>query len=208
MRLPSQTAGPTTEEVGFFEVDHRQLAAWLQSVVGERCISSSPGWTSVEDAGAALGRPGPVTRRACIKVESWTLILTDGPQGTDLGGIPIHVPTVFSCRAVRAVCADDDAPGYPARVLTVFGPDGAPPLNIERSITAANDGGRWVFETSGTPYDFEDQAAYRHRLKKRRFTSQMLYDYLGHLGVPYDTEPDWPSTILLTLPHTPREASS
>lgn len=117
-----------------------------------------------------------------------------------MGVLPIHVPRAFSCRAIRAFCVDDDGPGYPGRILVVHGPDGEPPLNVERSIAAANDGGRWVFETSGTPYDFENLAAYQERLKKRRFTSEMLHDYLRHLDVPVDTEPDWSSTILLELP--------
>ncbi|MEP7764389.1 hypothetical protein [Sanguibacter sp. 25GB23B1] len=199
MKLPSQVAGLTTQEVGFFDVDHERLATWLQAELGEGCTASSPGWASVVEAGAALGGPGPVTRRACIKVGAWSLILTDGPRGTDVGGLPIHVPEVFSRRAIRAVCVDDDGPGYPARILVVHGPDGETPLNVERSIAAAHDGGRWVFETSGTPYDFEDLTAYRHRLKKRRFTSEMLYDYLRRLSVPVDTEPDWSSTILLEL---------
>lgn len=200
MKLPSQIAGRTTQEVGFFDVDHEQLARWIQAEFGVKCTATSPGWTSVADAGVALGGPGPVTRRACITIGDWSLILTDGPRGTDVGGLPIHVAEAFSRRAIRAVCVDDDGPGYPGRILVVHGPDGEPPLNVERSIVAANDGGRWVFETSGTPYDFEDLAAYGHRLKKRRFTSEMLYDYLRHLGVPVDTEPDWSSTILLETP--------
>lgn len=201
MTFPSQIAGRTTQEVGFFDVDHQRLAAWLQADLGENCTASSPGWTSAAEAGELLGQPGPWSRWAIIKVGDWSLILTNGPLGTDVGGLPIHVPEVFSCRAIRAFCADDDGPGYPGRILVVHGPDGTPPLNVERSIAAARDGSRWVFETSGTPYDFEDLVAYRHRLKKRRFTSEMLYDYLRHLNVPVDTEPDWSSTILLDLPH-------
>ena len=200
MKLPSQIAGRTTQEVGFFDVDQQRLASWLREVFGDDCTASSPGWTSVADAGASLSAPRPGSRWACIKVGDWSLILTDGPLGTDVGVLPIHVAKVFSRRAIRAFCVDDDGPGYPGRILVVHGPDGEPPLNVERSIVAANDGGRWVFETSGTPYDFEDLAAYGHRLKKRRFTSEMLYDYLRHLGVPVDTEPDWSSTILLETP--------
>ncbi|WP_203900754.1 hypothetical protein [Virgisporangium aliadipatigenens] len=58
----------------------------------------------------------------------------------------------------------EDTATYPARLLEVYGPDGAPPLAIERSICAANDGGRWVFETSGPAYPFEDRSAYARRV--------------------------------------------
>ena len=37
---------------------------------------------------------------------------------------------------------------------------------MSRSIAAANDGGRWVFEVFGKPYPFEDQEQYRQRLKR------------------------------------------
>jgi uncharacterized protein YycO len=68
----------------------------------------------------------------------------------------------------------------------------------ERSIAAANDSGRWVFETSGAPFDFEDVTQYSSRMKSRRFTAPLLYNYLRQLGVPIDTEPDWASAVLLT----------
>jgi hypothetical protein len=66
-------------------------------------------------------------------------------------------------------------------------------LALERSIVAANDGGRWVFETSGSAYAFEDQAAYSNPVKARRFTTDMVVSYLRELGVPVDAEPDWQS---------------
>lgn len=65
------------------------------------------------------------------------------------------------------------------------------------SIAAANDGGRWVFETSGTPFAFEDLSAYANRLKKRRLTAEMLLDYLRALGVPVNDEPDWSAAYLV-----------
>lgn len=110
--------------------------------------------------------------------------------GTDVGVLPCCAAREFGLRAIRVVCVDDTAT-YPARVMEVFGPDGEPPLALERSIVAANDGGRWVFETSGSAFPFEDLSAYSNRVKARRFTVDMVHLYLRELGVPVDSEPHW-----------------
>jgi hypothetical protein len=70
-------------------------------------------------------------------------------------------------------------------------------LLLRRMITAANDGGRWVFETSGDPLPFERLEEYRHRRISRRFTCDLLYDYLRQLGVPLDNEPVWEGARLI-----------
>ena len=59
------------------------------------------------------------------------------------------------------------------------------------SIVAANDGGNWVFETAGEPLGFERADQYASCRKADRFTSVLLYEYLRHLHVPIDVEPDW-----------------
>ena len=128
---------------------------------------------------------------AFIDIDDWTLLLSNGPLGTDVGMIPSLVARELHSRGIRAVCADDGASPFAARILEVFGPAGEHPLLIERMIAAANDGGRWVFETSGTPFPFEDQTQHRQRTKAKRFTSAMLHDYLRRLDGPVDSEPDW-----------------
>jgi len=67
----------------------------------------------------------------------------------------------------------------------------------ERTIVAADDGGRWVFETTGEPFAFEELAYYRKRVKAERFTSALLYKYLQRLGVPINIEPDWSNALLV-----------
>ena len=46
-----------------------------------------------------------------------------------------------------------------------------------------NDGGRWIFETSGEPYDFEQIERYAAKRKRDRFTHEMLAEYLAHFGI-------------------------
>jgi hypothetical protein len=56
---------------------------------------------------------------------------------------------------------------------------------------------QWIFETSGEPYAFEHLDRYTRRRKPERLRPAFLYEYLGHLGVPYDTEPEWPNANVL-----------
>lgn len=138
-----------------------------------------------------------LSRYACVALAGWTLVVNNGPMGTDVGMLPSHAARELACRAIRAVRVDDDEPGCPARILEVFGPRGVPPLALERSIAAANDGGRWVFETTGAAFEFEDESAYGTRVKSTRFTGAMLHDYLAALDVPVDAEPNWPTAVVI-----------
>lgn len=197
MILPSRVGGATTHTVGYFEYDHRSLAEWTATGLGVGWVTSNPGWRSLDDALTVLTPASDLTRHACIAVDGWTVLMNNSPLGTDVGVLPSLAARELKCRAIRAVRVDDDEPGYPARILEVFGPEGEPPLANERSIAAVNDGGRWIFESSGRAFAFEDEAAYRRRLKSSRFTGDMLHAYLIALGVPVDSEPSWPTAVLI-----------
>lgn len=197
MTLPSRIGGPTTHEVGFFAYDHRHLAVWLVKALKAGWTMSTPDWESVDDALRALAPAADLSRYACVAIDGWTVVLNNTPLGTDVGVLPSLAARELNCRAIRAVFVDDDEPGYPARVLEVYGADGEPPLALERSIAAVNDGGRWVFETSGKAFAFEDQEAYRRGTKSSRFTGEMLHDYLIALDVPADSDPRWSTAVLI-----------
>jgi len=193
--FPSTIGGQTTQQVGFFAANADRLAAWHQRSLGDRWQTRTINWRSAEDALAALA-PKPVhSTDAWIPVGEWALLLNDTPLGTDLGLVPSRAAQALGCRAIRA-CADDEGK-FPARILEVYGPSGAEPFWLERSIAAANDGGRWVFETAGKPFPFENLDAYNRRTKASRFTTEMVYDYLRELGVPIDEDPDWASAVLV-----------
>jgi hypothetical protein len=194
--LPSDVGGPTTQEVGFFACDASSLAEWMREGLGRSWRVRRPRWTGGDDAVNNLAPGGPRTRCACVPIGGWTLVLTNGPLGTDVGVLPSHAARDLGVRAVRAVLVEDGRT-YPARILEVYGPDGEPPLAVERSVTAANDGGRWVFETTGRPYEFEDLEAYSRSRKAARFTGPMLHAYLRSLGVPIDVEPSWRDSRLV-----------
>lgn len=196
MTLPSTSGGATTAQVGYFEVPAEALADWIVTGFDGGWGSRVAELRSLDDAVALLAPSVDVTRYVCLPVGRWTALLTNGPLGTDVGVLPSYAARELRCRAMRVVNFDDTAT-HPARVLEVYGPDGAAPLAIERSIVAAKDGGRWVFETVGSPYPFEDQAAYTRRVKASRFTTDMVYNYLRAFGIPVDEDADWATAILV-----------
>ncbi|MGC4942477.1 hypothetical protein [Kribbella sp. DT2] len=194
--LPSSVAGTTTQEVDYFRADHVLLANWFADS-DEAWSVLDPEWTSLQDAAASLTPAAPISRYAFVELGGWTLMLNNGPNGTDVGILPSYAARESGCRAVRAVYVADDDPGYAARIFEVYGPDTDSPLALRRSVGAANDGGRWVFETSGPPFAFEDLAAYRRRRRSDRLSGVMVHHYLRQLGVPVDTEPAWNSAVLV-----------
>jgi hypothetical protein len=173
------------------------MADWLREGLGPRWTTRHADWRSIEDAVAALAPRAPLNRHACLSVDNWTLLLNNGPNGTDVGLLPSQAARELGCRAVRAVCAADAESPFPARILEVYGPNGEVPLALKRSIAAANDGGRWVFETSGQPFEFEDVKRYEQRSKSQRFTCDMVHSYLTQLGVPTVSKPDWATAVLV-----------
>src|SRR5687767_14907965 len=59
---------------------------------------------------------------------------------------------------------------------------------MERGIECINDGGRWVFSQSGSPYPFEQTEQYQAARVRDRFTRELLERYLAELGLRPDEE--------------------
>jgi hypothetical protein len=195
--LPSRAGGALTQEVGYLDASTSDVARWLQEGLGPNWLVRLAAWEDLSDAVQELA-PSPVmSTYAVVPVGSWSLVLNNGPRGTDVGMLPSQAARELGGRGIRAVRVDDDEPGFPARILEVYGPDGDGPLKSIRSIVAANDGGEWVFETAGEPLKFERLDEYTRRRKSDRFTGTLLFDYLRELDVPVDTEPDWRSGVIV-----------
>jgi hypothetical protein len=197
MTLPSPTDGPTLGTVGFLHTDPQTLGVWRSTAFGTEWTLRPAFWSSRDEAMAALLPGTAFSLEAFVPIGEWTLLLTNGPLGTDVGAALHHVASDHGCTGIRATAADAGPQSYAGRVLEVFGPGGKPPLLSIRSIAAANDGGRWVFETFGEPFPFERLEEYKHRRKGDRFTTELLYEYLRALGVPIDAEPDWANAYVL-----------
>lgn len=189
MVLPSPIAGPTTETVGLFRCDARQLALWLAAGLGEEWSTRPARWDSIEALRDFLEPGRPSARKVLVPWGHWTALLTDGPLGTDVGMLPSLAARELDCVAIRATAVDPESNRFGAVVLEVFDPlSSGDLLRCRRTISAADDGGRWVFNQVGVPFEFEDLGAYGRRRIRDRFTPAMLHDYLRSLGVPVDAD--------------------
>jgi hypothetical protein len=188
----------STEEVGYFDAEPATLAEWLCEGLGQGHHIRDAGVETATQAADLIAPGRPLTRHVVFPRRDWSMLLTDGPHGTDLGMLPSLAARELGCTGIRAVCLADGAGPYPARILEVFGPGGVPPLLGVRSIATSNDGGRWVFETSGDALPFEDKAAYNEPRKADRFSPALLLAYLSKLGVPVDVEPKWEAGLLIS----------
>jgi hypothetical protein len=137
---------------------------------------------------------------------SWTAYFDSFATGTDASGVVGHLCTVLRCRGVTATCVPNTLTSegrgmkgrYGAVIFELYGPGPTEWLNYVRTITAANDGGRWVFHTFGTILPFEQSERYTARKIADRFTAEMLEQYCAALGVQY-FNPDFykPEGLLL-----------
>jgi hypothetical protein len=138
----------------------------------------------------ALERLLPLSmgKRRCLFAPTragWTAFFQSGIQGSD----PFPAMSMLARRAATLamrVCRTPPDDIHPAVIWEVYAPPelgGEPPLGYRRSISAANDGGRWAFEQSGVPFAFEVTDRYGARRKRDRFTPELLDRYLEAFGL-------------------------
>lgn len=161
MRLLGSWRAPTTEEAGLFEAPVDRVAAWFVSKVEPR---QRPRGVSV-----AVKRPHPDTAETAVELlapltsveirrfpflplDGWTLYFNNSNGGTDPWWEVSLGAEELRCRTLRVVNA---AGVYPATILELYGPDTDNRLNYIRTISAANDGGRWRFDESGERFEFD-----------------------------------------------------
>jgi hypothetical protein len=199
MILPSQLSVPATQTAGYFETSAPVFADWLVGALGSPWQARRWAGGSLAEA-AELVRPHvPLRRYLLLPVSRWTVMLNDGPQGTDVGVLPMHAARELGCRSVRAVATDPrNGDTFPATIMEVYDPAAVDdPMLCRRTIYAMDDGGRWEFGESGERFDFEDVDAYRRRRVRDRFTPELLERYLTELGVPVNDPPDLSAGIVV-----------
>jgi hypothetical protein len=125
-------------------------------------------------------------RRLFVPTRSdWIACFQNGIQGSDPFPAMSYLANRMGVVAMR-VCSTADMAKYPAVIWEVYAPEslgGEPPLGYRRSISAMNDGGRWIFDESGERFPFEQVDRYEERRKRDRFTREMLGDYLRVFGI-------------------------
>jgi hypothetical protein len=130
-------------------------------------------------------------RRLFLATRSgWTAQFQSGIQGSDPFPVMSHFAKQLGVLAMR-ICSTPSSAIYPATIWEVYAPAhlGGDTLGYRRSLAAANDGGRWIFEESGEPFPFEQEQQYALPRKRDRFTRRLLAHYAAEFDVfPFDDD--------------------
>jgi hypothetical protein len=178
---------PTTSEIGFLEAAQSDVVdtffAWLTSLGQCPVRTHVPGGLDEGIRSLFPLTTVDVRRYVFFDMGTWTAFFDNSARGTDASPVAAYLARTMACRGLRVVATPDGGGSYGATIFELYGPTPTDFLNYIRTISAANDGGRWRFDVSGTPQPFEDESAYERRRIKDRFTPSMLAEYLRALGV-------------------------
>ncbi|MGO8689680.1 MAG: hypothetical protein ACLQLG_08590 [Thermoguttaceae bacterium] len=152
----------------------------------------------------------PHSRELLLSTRSqWVAYFDNGKHGGDPQSRVGHVCRALKCRGVAVTCVPHtlksrarDAKGvYGCVQFILFASETRQYLNYERSLAAANDGGRWVFHANGTPQPFEEPERYEAKRVMDRFTPEMLERYCTALGIRlFDPNFYGPDGLLISTP--------
>ena len=193
-----ETWHPVTREFGMInaplEVVTAAIVSWWGKISGPEDVSVSRPSGTLADVFSTLA-PLTIAKNRILLLPTtgpWTAVFANGINGSDPGPIMSAMSRELTVRAMRLCIAARKAT-YPAVIWEVYDAAGTEHQisNIRRSIAAANDGGRWVFETSGEPFPFEHLSRYEARLKRDRFDEDLLRTYLAKFGIH-----DWADALL------------
>lgn len=197
---------PITSEIGFLEADTVKAAKafvdWQSLVQQKRGVSVKQREVSgnLEEVLQTLLPLTSVERRRFLFVPTatpWVAYFDNGYQGGDPLSIISYLAKQVQARGLRTVAIPNTIEGefktargqYGANIFELYGPQDTDFLNYIRSITLANDGGKWVFAQSGTPLPFEDTSLYKARDVKQRFNFDTLQQYLKNLNLfPFEED--------------------
>jgi len=171
---------PVTSDMGLINARSAPILTSLVSSRTSRLQCEIP--SSLEGALSTLPPLSVEMKRQLLvpTTGEWTAYFASGIQGSDPSRLMSSLAMELGVIAMR-VCSTPSTQRFPATIWEVYAPEalgGSPPLGYRRSIAAANDGGRWVFEQSGEPFPFEDLSAYQAKRKRDRFNRELLQSYL------------------------------
>jgi hypothetical protein len=189
---------PITSHIGFIQAPAPEVAQsfmdWQTPIQEKRSVKIELEHKSGQFC-SALESLLPLTSvesRRVIFVQTkadWTAYFDNGARGADIFSRVSYLCKLLGCKGVRASYVPhtfEKKTGlgrYGSTQWEVYGPNAPGVLNIERSLAAANDGGKWVFVDQGIPMPFEDLDAYSNKVIKERFTPEMLGSYLRCMGI-------------------------
>ncbi len=210
---------PVTHDMGLIQAPVDQVVAALRgwhSSLGMTYIRRDV-VTSLADAFDALPPLSAEMRRRLFVATTagWTACFQSGISGSDPFPATNHLSTELLHVLGMRVCSTPSVAQWPATIWEVYAPvelGGIPPLCYRRSVEAANDGGRWVFEMSGEPFPFEQLDQYRLPRTRDRFTRELLREYLAEFDLDpfsdsfYRVSPDSPAVVLDSTTRWPEPA--
>ena len=193
--LLDEQLAPITFSWGFFELPLESvmngLVTWRRGIYKD--VATAPVQALLREALRMLEPLSSLPRRELLIATKspWTAYFDNSLSGGDPFGPASYLAKTLGCRSLALTMVrntvlneGDEKPGMYGMVqLELFGPAETEWLNYERAITAGNDGGKWVFRSSGTPLPFEKLETYRARRIQDRFTSEILEEYCAHLGL-------------------------
>lgn len=188
---------PITSSIGFLETNYKYAVEayemWMGPILVEHGFRFEKKPLS-GDLESMLLKLEPLvspirTKYLFIPTDSaWTAFFDNGWQGSDTSAPMSVLSGKLNCRGLSVTAIPNTMPSkvdkntkgrYGATIMELYGPNG----EFVRTIAAINDGGKWVFEESGEPLDFENVEAYKAKKKVERFTTDMLDNYLKKLGI-------------------------
>jgi hypothetical protein len=214
---------PITSEFGFVEVSESALAEWW--LARESAIQAKRGITIQRRAVAGSFEQVLLTLLPLTSVENrrtllvptqsrWTAFFDNGWQGSDAEGLSLAASDL-KCKSVRVVAVPETMSHrgntsrvgrYGARMFELYGSEKTDFLNYLRTISVANDGGRWRFDEAGSPLEGEDSSWYSPRNVKDRFRLEHLTSLLRTLGIDAFSEAFYAERGTLFERHGPAAA--
>ena len=195
---------PLTFSVGFIEKPLPEVAdfvrRWLTGHFADPEIRrtfpplrTEPVNAALEDALRKLEPLVEPRAHLLLSTESgWTAFFSNGRHGHSGAGFgESWTCEKLSCRGIAVSCVPHTLVNekkhtkgvYGAVTFVLLGAEKKEFMTYERTIVAANDGGRWVFRSNGAPLPFEQVSRYSARRVADRFTPEMLEEYCAAFGI-------------------------
>jgi hypothetical protein len=203
---------PLTYAIGFIEAPLRLVGDAFYKWRSSHCKKVTTSSFSSSLAEALINLPPlivPPRKALLLQTDSqWTAYFDNGTNGGDPFPPMSYLAEHLKCRGLAVTCVPHtlksehkDARGtYGAVQFELFAPEPREFLNYERSISAANDGGHWVFNATGTVQPYEQTDRYAAPGISDRFTPEMLEDYCRALGIKvFDQGFYGPEAVLIRI---------
>lgn len=146
----------------------------------------------------------PPRKKLLLRTKSnWVPYFDNGVNGGDPSSFVGYMSERLRCRGLAVTCIPNTAVRF-----ELYSPEKRDWLNLERSIAAVNDYGKWTFRTTGSVQPFEKTEQYKAKAVKDRFTAELSEEYCAALGIRLSDQDFYGPTGLLINICDPLPSSS